>query len=56
MSVKKFNPVTPGLRHKIANTYAEVTTDKPEKSLLASSRTTAGRNVQGHMTDRKSVV
>ena len=52
MSVKKFNPVTPGLRHKIANTYAEVTTDKPEKSLLASSRTTAGRNVQGHMTIR----
>lgn len=52
MSVKKFSPVTPGLRFKVANTYAEITTDVPEKSLLAPAKKTAGRNAQGHRTTR----
>ena len=34
MAVRKFKPVTPGTRHKIAGTFEEVTKSAPEKSLL----------------------
>lgn len=53
MAVKKFNPVTPGLRTKIGNAFSEVTTDKPEKSLLAPIKKTGGRNSAGRMTMRQ---
>jgi large subunit ribosomal protein L2 len=52
MAVKKYNPVTPGTRFRIGNAYAEVTTNVPEKSLLAPLKSTGGRNSSGHMTVR----
>jgi large subunit ribosomal protein L2 len=52
MALKKFKPVTPGTRFRVGNTYAEVTTDKPEKSLLAPKKRTGGRNSTGKMTVR----
>src|SRR5690606_34087157 len=52
MAVRKFNPVTPGQRHKIISTYDEVTTNKPEKSLLGTTKRSGGRNNQGRMTMR----
>jgi large subunit ribosomal protein L2 len=52
MAVRKFKPVTPGQRHKIISTYDEVTTDTPEKSLLAPIKRTGGRNNSGKMTMR----
>ena len=52
MPVKKYKPITPGTRTRVGNTYAEVTTDKPEKSLLAPMRRTGGRNNAGKMTVR----
>ena len=52
MAVKKYNPITPGTRFRVGNTFAEVTTDKPEKSLLAPMRSTGGRNRTGKMTMR----
>lgn len=52
MSLKKFKPVTPGTRFRVGNTFAEVTTSKPEKSLLAPMKKTGGRNNQGRMTMR----
>lgn len=52
MAVRKIKPVTPGQRHKIASTFAEVTRDKPEKSLLAPLTRSGGRNVNGKMTVR----
>ncbi len=52
MPVKKYNPITPGLRTRIGNTFAEVTTDKPEKSLLAPLKKSGGRNSSGRMTVR----
>jgi len=52
MAVKRFNPITPGTRFKVANTYAELTTDKPEKSLTVSISKSGGRNNQGKMTMR----
>lgn len=53
MSVKKFNPLTPGTRHRIGNTYEEITSDTPERSLLAGRNNQhAGRNNQGRRTMR----
>lgn len=52
MAVKKFKPVTPGTRYRLANSFSEVTTDTPEKSLLAPIRKTGGRNNNGRMTNR----
>ncbi|MCB0666991.1 MAG: 50S ribosomal protein L2 [Saprospiraceae bacterium] len=52
MALKKFKPVTPGTRFRVGNTYSEVTTDKPEKSLLAPMKSTGGRNSTGKMTVR----
>jgi large subunit ribosomal protein L2 len=53
MAVKKYNPITPGTRFRIDNTFAELTTDKPQKSLTAPLKRTGGRNSQGHMTMRQ---
>lgn len=53
MALKKFKPVTPGTRFRLGNSYSEVTTDQPEKSLLASKHRTGGRNHDGKMTVRQ---
>jgi large subunit ribosomal protein L2 len=52
MAVKKFNPVTPSLRTKIGYSFDEITTSKPEKSLLAPKKRSGGRNNTGKMTMR----
>ncbi len=53
MALKKFRPVTPGLRTRVGNAFAELTTDKPEKSLLAPLKKSGGRNRTGKMTVRQ---
>lgn len=57
--VKKFRPVTPGLRRLVLPSFNELTrepgkrtTAEPEKSLLKSKRRTNGRNHHGHITCR----
>ncbi|HLR37687.1 MAG TPA: 50S ribosomal protein L2 [Chitinophagaceae bacterium] len=52
MALRKYKPATPGTRWKTGNAYAELTTDKPEKSLLAPHRRRGGRNGQGRMVVR----
>lgn len=52
MAIKSFRPVTPSLRYKNVATFEEVTTDKPEKSLLVPKKRTGGRNNTGHTTSR----
>ena len=52
MAVRKFNPVTPGQRHKIGLRRDQLTTDRPEKSLLRPIKKTGGRNNSGKMTMR----
>ncbi len=52
MAVKKLKPVTPGQRHKIKSTFENITTDRPEKSLLMPLKKSGGRNNQGKMTLR----
>ncbi len=52
MAVKKYKPVTAGTRWRIGNSYAEITTDTPEKSLLETQGRTGGRNAQGRRSMR----
>ena len=52
MAVKRLNPITPGQRFRVANTFVELTASKPEKSLLAPMKKSGGRNNQGRMTTR----
>jgi large subunit ribosomal protein L2 len=52
MSVRKLKPITPGQRFRVVNGFDAITTDKPEKSLLAPKKRSGGRNSQGRMTMR----
>ncbi|NQW42098.1 MAG: 50S ribosomal protein L2 [Bacteroidetes bacterium] len=52
MAVKRLRPITPGTRFRVANTFAELTASKPEKSLTESIHKSGGRNNQGKMTMR----
>ena len=50
MGIKKYKPTTNGRRGMSTLTNDEITTNKPEKSLLKSKAKTGGRNNQGRMT------
>lgn len=52
MSVRKLKPITPGQRFRVVNGFDAITTDKPERSLLAPKKNSGGRNSQGKMTMR----
>jgi len=52
MSVRKLKPITPGQRFRVVNGFDAITTDKPEKSLLAPKKRSGGRNNRGKMTMR----
>lgn len=52
MGLRKFNPITPGTRFKVANTFDAITTNQPEKSLLVKKKKSGGRNHSGKMTMR----
>ncbi len=52
MALKKYKPTTPGQRFKIISAFDDITTNKPEKSLLVGKRSTGGRNNKGRMTIR----
>lgn len=52
MGIKKYKPISPGRRGMTVSTFEEVTTSKPEKSLLAPLKKSGGRNNQGRITTR----
>ena len=52
MAIKQFKPTSPGRRGMSGFTFEEITKKKPEKSLLATRKKTAGRNAQGKITVR----
>ncbi len=52
MAVKKFKPTTPGRRQMTVASFDEITTKKPEKSLLAVLNKKSGRNNTGRITVR----
>lgn len=52
MAIKSFKPTTPSRRHMTVSAFDEITTDKPEKSLVVPLVRKAGRNNQGKLTVR----
>ncbi|WP_047545312.1 50S ribosomal protein L2 [Psychroserpens sp. Hel_I_66] len=53
MSVRKLKPITSAQRFRVVNGFDAITTDKPEKSLLAPNKRSGGRNNRGKMTMRQ---
>lgn len=52
MAIKSFKPYSPGRRFMTVSAFEEITTSKPEKSLLAKVTSKGGRNNTGKMTVR----
>ena len=52
MAIKKYKPTTPSLRFRTGYTFTEITTDRPEKSLLKPLKKSGGRNNMGRITCR----
>ena len=52
MAIKRYKPMTPGTRFKTVSAFEEITTEKPERSLLVSLNRKGGRNNTGRITVR----
>ena len=52
MGIRKYRPTSPALRQMTVSTFEEITTNEPEKSLLAPLKSKAGRNAHGRITVR----
>jgi large subunit ribosomal protein L2 len=50
MGIRTLKPTSPGRRFQTVNDFSEITTDKPEKSLLAPLKKKGGRNNKGRIT------
>ena len=53
MGIKTYKPTSPGRRDGSVLDYKELTTSKPEKSLLRPLKKTGGRNNRGRITSRR---
>ena len=52
MGIRKRKPTSPGRRFQTNSDFAELTTDRPEKSLIVKQSKTGGRNSYGRKTSR----
>lgn len=53
MAVKKYKPITPGMRDMTGHSFEEITKGvSPERSLLVIKKNRGGRNAQGRVTVR----
>ena len=52
MAIRKYSPTSPARRFMTVSTFEEITTNKPERSLLDTNKKTAGRNSYGRITVR----
>ena len=52
MAIKRYKPTSSARRFMTVSAYSEITTNKPEKSLLEDQRKSGGRNSQGKITVR----
>ena len=52
MAIKTYKPYTPSRRHMTGSDFSEITKKTPEKSLVVSKSSKAGRNAQGKITVR----
>ncbi len=50
MAVKKYKPITHGMRGMTGYTFDEITKDKPERSLIVLKQQYGGRNASGRVT------
>jgi large subunit ribosomal protein L2 len=52
MSIRLYKAYTPGTRNRALSTFSEITTDRPEKSLIKKNHRNKGRNNRGVITIR----
>ena len=52
MAIKKYNPTSPARRQMTVSAFDEITKKTPEKSLLETLKSNAGRNAYGRITVR----
>ena len=52
MAIKKFRSTSPARRHMTVSSFEEITKLTPEKSLLTTLKSKAGRNSDGRITVR----
>jgi len=52
MAIRRYAPTSPGRRGMSGSDFKELTTDKPERSLLAPLKKSGGRNSRGRITTR----
>ena len=52
MSIRLYKAYTPGTRNRALSSFSELTTDKPEKSLIRKNHRSKGRNNRGVITIR----
>ncbi|MDH3425088.1 MAG: 50S ribosomal protein L2 [Acidimicrobiia bacterium] len=52
MPVRKTKPTSPGRRFQTISDFSEITTDKPERSLVEGKKRSSGRNTHGRITSR----
>ena len=52
MSIRLYKAYTPGTRNRALSSFSEITTDKPEKSLVKKNHRKKGRNNRGVITIR----
>ncbi len=52
MGIKTYRPMTSGLRHRTGNTFEDLTTDRPYKSLIVSLPKSGGRDNRGRLSMR----
>ncbi len=52
MALKRYKPTSPARRFMTVSDFAEITTQKPERSLLDSVKKSGGRNATGRITVR----
>ena len=52
MGIKRYKPTSSARRFMSVSTYEEITSVKPERSLLEDQRKSGGRNAQGKITVR----
>ncbi len=55
MGIKRYKPITPGLRHRVSSDFAEITKTEPEKGLITGIKRGRGngRNALGRITVRR---
>ena len=52
MAIRKFKPYTPGTRQRVVTDFSEITSSKPERSLIVPKHRVKGRNNRGVITCR----